>query len=117
VEKLKTDPPGGSTGLGRQRLISKIVLLQMLAEVEKLTNDCAVCEKKLSQPEPLSTDPRTLKLQLAQQRVCCLCFRLLIFSDQFYVCSLAYESRCAIINWICIYFLSRVGIYSLPSVL
>jgi len=61
----------------------------MLAEVEKLTNDCAVCEKKLSQPEPLSTDPRTLKLQLAQQRVCCLCFRLLIFSDQFYVCSLA----------------------------
>ena len=27
------------------------------------------CEKRLNQPEKLSTDPRTLKLQLAQQRV------------------------------------------------
>jgi len=63
------------------------------------------CEKKLSQPEPLSTDPRTLKLQLAQQRVWLLCFICSLSSVQLRVFSFACKRCCAIIFWICVYFL------------
>jgi hypothetical protein len=49
-----------------------VCVMQLLTEIEQLKSDYSGCEKKLNKSQPISSDPATLKLQLAEQRVCLL---------------------------------------------
>jgi hypothetical protein len=44
--------------------------LQMLTEVGKLKSECNECEDQLNKSEPISSELKTLKEQLAKHRVC-----------------------------------------------